>query len=86
EALKKAVRRITKFQPDFLIIALGLDTAKGDPTGTWNLTKNDFEENGRMLGALRMATVIVQEGGYDSRVLGINARKFFTGLWSGSHT
>ncbi|RJR16845.1 MAG: histone deacetylase family protein [Nitrospiraceae bacterium] len=84
EALKKAIRTIIKYQPSFLVIALGLDTAKGDPTGSWNLTGRDFEENGRMLGALRIPSVIVQEGGYDTRVLGVNARKFLTGLWSGS--
>jgi hypothetical protein len=28
---------------------------------------------------------VVQEGGYDSRVLGANARQFFTGLWEGLH-
>jgi acetoin utilization deacetylase AcuC-like enzyme/GNAT superfamily N-acetyltransferase len=84
EALKKAIRHIVKFKPDFLVIALGLDTAKGDPTGSWNLTNGDFEENGNMLGSLRIPAVIVQEGGYDTRVLGVNARKFLTGLWSGS--
>ncbi len=84
EALKKAVRHIVKFRPSFLVIALGLDTAKGDPTGSWNLRSGDFEENGKMLGALRIPAIIVQEGGYDTRVLGINARKFLTGLWSGS--
>ncbi|MEW6601178.1 MAG: acetylpolyamine amidohydrolase, partial [Nitrospirota bacterium] len=66
------------------VLALGLDTAKGDPTGSWNLTAADFEENGKMIGAMRIPTVIVQEGGYDTRVLGINARRFFTGLWAGS--
>jgi len=84
EALKKAIRHIVKYKPDFLVIALGLDTAKGDPTGSWNLRGADFEENGKMLGAMRIPTMIVQEGGYDTRVLGMNARKFFTGLWAGS--
>ena len=86
EALKKAVRYIVKFQPAFLIISLGLDTAKGDPTGSWSLTRDDFEENGRMLGSLHLATIVVQEGGYDTRVLGGNARRFFTGLWHGNES
>jgi acetoin utilization deacetylase AcuC-like enzyme/GNAT superfamily N-acetyltransferase len=84
EVLKKALRLVMRFNPNFLVIAMGLDTAKGDPTGTWNLTKEDFEENGKILGALGIASIIVQEGGYDTRVLGVNARKFFTGLWKGS--
>jgi hypothetical protein len=30
--------------------------------------------------------LVVQEGGYDTRVLGINARRFFTGLWTGYYS
>jgi acetoin utilization deacetylase AcuC-like enzyme/GNAT superfamily N-acetyltransferase len=84
EALGRALRRITRFRPQFLIVALGLDTAKGDPTGTWDLLPTDFLENGRLLGQLRLPTLVIQEGGYDSRVLGSNARHFFTGLWAGA--
>ncbi len=83
EALIRALRRIERFKPQFLVVPLGLDTAKGDPTGTWNLLPEDFAENGRLIGRLRRPTLIVQEGGYDSRVLGVNARHFFTGLWQG---
>jgi acetoin utilization deacetylase AcuC-like enzyme/GNAT superfamily N-acetyltransferase len=83
EALKRAVSRIERFRPRYLVVALGLDTAKGDPTGTWSLHARDFEANGRVVGAVRVPTVVVQEGGYDNRVIGVNARHFFSGLWSG---
>lgn len=66
-----------------MVIALGLDPAKGDPTGTWSLNANDFFENGKIIGNLKIPTLIVQEGGYKVRSLGINARKFFEGLWKG---
>jgi acetoin utilization deacetylase AcuC-like enzyme len=82
EALTKALRRVERFAPQFLVVALGLDTARGDPTGTWSLRGKDFEANGKMLGALPMPILIVQEGGYDNRSLGVNARRFFTGLWT----
>jgi acetoin utilization deacetylase AcuC-like enzyme/GNAT superfamily N-acetyltransferase len=78
--LKKMLKRVLAFQPDYLIVALGLDTAKTDPTGTWSLVGKDFEKNGRMIGALRLPTLIVQEGGYRTRTLGFNARHFFEGL------
>ncbi len=84
--LAQAVQKIRKFNPDYLIIALGLDTAKGDPTGTWNLRSEDFEQNGKMIGALEIPTLVVQEGGYMVRSLGVNARHFFKGLWSGFHS
>ncbi len=83
KALARALEAIKKFNPTFLVIALGLDTAKGDPTGTWLLSAADFAENGKMIAALCLPTVIVQEGGYQNRVLGVNARHFFDGLWNG---
>ena len=67
----------------FLVLALGLDTAKGDPTGSFLLMTKDFRENGRMIGELRLPTLVVQEGGYKTQTLGVNARHFFTGLWEG---
>jgi acetoin utilization deacetylase AcuC-like enzyme len=84
EALAKALRRITQFAPQFLIVSLGLDTAKGDPTGSWSLRAKDFEANGKMLGALPIPLLVIQEGGYDNRSLSVNARHFFSGLWTGS--
>jgi len=81
-ALESAVKRVVRFRPDFLVIALGLDTAKSDPTGTWSLEAEDFKANGRTLGLLNLPTLVIQEGGYDNRILGMNASHFFAGLWS----
>ena len=83
--IEKALDRVVRFRPRFLIIALGLDTAKEDPTGTWSLEAKDFEAIGRMIGSLHFPTLVVQEGGYDTRVLGTNVRHFFNGLWSGTY-
>jgi len=85
EALKKVLRRIEKFQPQFLVLPLGYDPAKEDPTGSWGLRARDFRLNGEMVGSLKLPTIVVQEGGYRVRSLGINSRNFFTGLWSGFH-
>ena len=81
--LSKALNHIRAFSPAYLVLCLGLDTAKSDPTGTWNLQADDFRENGRMISALGLPTLIVQEGGYRTRTLGINARHFFLGLMKG---
>jgi acetoin utilization deacetylase AcuC-like enzyme len=85
QSLAKALRRIARYKANVLIVALGLDTAKGDPTGTWSLLPKDFRSNGRMIGSLRLPTLVVQEGGYRIRTLGTNARYFFLGLWEGMH-
>jgi len=80
KALGRALKIIGGYKPDYLIVALGLDPAKGDPTGTWDFTADDFAANGAMIGKMRLPTLVVQEGGYKNQSLGINARAFFTGL------
>lgn len=80
EALSRALEAIRSFDPAFLVVSLGLDPAKGDPTGTWALGGRDFAENGRLIGGLRLPMLVVQEGGYRTRTLGGNARHFFEGL------
>jgi acetoin utilization deacetylase AcuC-like enzyme len=79
-ALGKALERIRAFAPRFLVVSLGLDVAKGDPTGSWSLRAADFEENGRLIRSLDLPTLVVQEGGYRTVSLGSNARAFFVGL------
>lgn len=83
ETVDQALHRIRRFKPAYLVVCLGLDTAKGDPTGTWALTGKDFEAVGRRIGKLRLPTLVIQEGGYDNRSIGANARRFFIGLWRG---
>ncbi len=84
-ALKKALAAITDFNPDLLVVPLGLDTVREDPTGTWQLTARDLELNGQWIGALRLPTLVVQEGGYRIRTLGVHARHFLQGLLQGAY-
>ncbi len=83
KALEHALKAISSFNPAYLIVCLGLDTSKGDPTGTWSLMARDFERVGRTIGRSRFPILVVQEGGYRTRVIGINARHFFFGLCTG---
>lgn len=85
ETLDAALARIRRFAPDWLVLCLGFDTAKGDPTGTWSNTARDFFRIGHAIGSLGLPTVIVQEGGYRIATLGTNARNFFLGLAEGGH-
>jgi acetoin utilization deacetylase AcuC-like enzyme len=84
-ALTRALEEIRRFAPEYLVVALGLDTARGDPTGSWSLSAEDFARNGQLIGALGLPTLVVQEGGYRTRTIGINARHFFRGLWQGKY-
>jgi len=80
--LQRSLQVIQRFKPVFLIVALGLDTAKGDPTGTWNFTPANFHNTGKLIGTIHKPTLIIQEGGYKNQSLGLNAKAFFTGYYS----
>lgn len=82
-ALRRALKRIATFAPAFLVLAVGFDTARGDPTATWPLVARDFHAVGATLGRAGYDTLIVQEGGYRTRTLGTNARHFFVGFAEG---
>ena len=79
-ALVRALAAVSTFAPRFLVVALGVDPAKGDPTGTWSLGAADFRGNGELVRGLGLPTLVVQEGGYRTRTLGSNVAAFFRGL------
>ena len=70
--------------PAQLVVSLGLDIAKADPTGTWSLTPDGLFEVGRRIGGLKLPTLLVQEGGYNIRSLGRNASRMLTGVCAGA--
>jgi acetoin utilization deacetylase AcuC-like enzyme/GNAT superfamily N-acetyltransferase len=84
--LEEAVGMIGTFTPRYLVVSMGLDIAKGDPTGAWTISPDGFERIGAAIGRLRHPTLIVQEGGYDTRVIGRNARQLLSGLQRSSGT
>ncbi|MEZ5980164.1 MAG: histone deacetylase family protein [Planctomycetota bacterium] len=79
-ALDRAIARVRAHDARFLVVCLGFDTGKSDPTGTWTLASADFDLVARRIGALGLPTLVVQEGGYRTRSLGAHARAFFTAL------
>ncbi len=85
-AVAEALRRVKRFGPAYLVVSLGLDTARGDPTGTWSNGARDFERLGRVIGEQSYPTLVIQEGGYRVRTLGTNTRNFFAGLVAGHST
>jgi acetoin utilization deacetylase AcuC-like enzyme len=81
--LDRALARIRRFKPLCVVVSLGLDTAKNDPTGSWNLSPRDLDAVGRRIGSLGLPCLVVQEGGYRIPSLGTNALAFFQGLYTG---
>jgi acetoin utilization deacetylase AcuC-like enzyme/GNAT superfamily N-acetyltransferase len=83
EVLQRALSLIRSFAPRYLVLSAGLDIAKGDPTGAWVITPDGFERIGGAVAGLGLPTLVVQEGGYDTRVIGRNARRLIGGLQRG---
>ena len=83
ETLVRALAIVERFDPRYLVLSMGLDIAKGDPTGAWAITPDGFERIGGTLAGLGLPTLVVQEGGYDTRVIGRNARQLLGGMQRG---
>jgi acetoin utilization deacetylase AcuC-like enzyme len=66
-----------------LVVALGVDAARGDPESPLDVTPDGFHAAGRALGALGLPTVAVQEGGYDLDAIGPLVVQALAGLEEG---
>jgi len=80
EGLLPALERIRAFAPSVLVVALGVDTGRGDPTGSWRLETKNFLRNGALIGELDCPCLIIQEGGYRTARLGHNVTAFLQGI------
>ncbi len=78
--LAEALARIREFSPWALVVGLGFDLMKGDPTGAFNVSANGMARIGTAINALDLPVLVVQEGGYALPNLRRGARKFFVAL------
>jgi acetoin utilization deacetylase AcuC-like enzyme len=81
----EAVTSLTRWARNVnaLVVALGVDAAAGDPESPLHVTTDGYRSAGRLIGALGLPTVIVQEGGYDLARLGELVVAFLLGLEEG---
>ena len=63
-----------------LVVPLGVDAATGDTESPLHVSAAGFREAGRILGALGLPTVLVQEGGYDLEAIGPLVREVLFGI------
>ena len=80
KAVSQALAQVRQFDPDILLISLGVDTAVGDPNGGFLLTTNDFTLMGQAFAELDIPKVVVQEGGYVLDTIGANVLAFLQAL------
>ena len=79
-ALDKALRAIRRFKPEVLVVSLGLDILRGDPTGTFNINPSSMGRIAARLKDLNLPLLVVQEGGYNLRGIKKGVAEFFNGL------
>ena len=64
EVFRLAVNLITEFQPEALVVSVGLDPYRDDGLGDLMLTEYTFYNIGYMIRSLKLTTILVLEGGY----------------------
>jgi acetoin utilization deacetylase AcuC-like enzyme len=77
--LATGIDAASAFDPEYLVVSLGVDPADGDPTAGLCLTTADFAEVGKAIGAIDRPLLIVQEGGYQLHRVGADVRAVLDG-------
>lgn len=80
QTLRKAIKILQQYKPEYLILSAGFDTHKNDPLGKFNLTTEYYQEMGRKIGDMNIPILVVQEGGYATEVLGANVLSLLSGI------
>ena len=80
EILEVALHSLAEYAPQALVVSLGVDTFAGDPISHFALGAKDFIRLGQRLAALRLPTVLVQEGGYAVAEIGENVASVLEGF------
>lgn len=79
EQLGNAIKKIERFRPDVMVVALGLDASEHDGHHPYfRITTEGFRQIGGLLAKIGLPTVFVQEGGYISDYLGENLTAVLT--------
>jgi acetoin utilization deacetylase AcuC-like enzyme len=78
-AIAKGVETARASGAEALVVSLGFDASEQEPLGALAVTAEGFARAGAMLGALRLPSAIVQEGGYNVDLLGSLLERFMTG-------
>jgi acetoin utilization deacetylase AcuC-like enzyme len=78
ETVDRVTEEILACKPDIILISVGFDTYREDPISHFRLEKEDMRLMAEKLAALKLPSLIVQEGGYCLQELGNLARAFLT--------
>jgi acetoin utilization deacetylase AcuC-like enzyme len=79
-SLDDACDKLLAYQPDVVVVSLGVDTFEKDPISKFKLKTEDFPKIGARVAKLALPTLFVMEGGYAVAEIGVNAAGVLTGF------
>lgn len=79
-AIAEGMTSIRSYAPSALLVSLGFDPFKGDPSADLAVSTEGFRGAGQLIGAYRGPVVLVQEGGYMVDKLAENLNAFLDGF------
>lgn len=79
-AVVKALDIITRYQPEYLLISAGFDTHEKEQKDGFKISTSYYRKLGKRIHGLELPTLVIQEGGYNTNVLGDNVVSFLKGL------
>ena len=82
QAVKVALQRIRTFRPRWLVLSAGYDTCAADPTTSFMLSGDAYEQIGRKITKTGLPVLVVHEGGYAIEENGGLAARLLDGLRS----
>jgi acetoin utilization deacetylase AcuC-like enzyme len=80
EVLGDALYAVAAYEPEVLLVSLGLDAQENDPLGILSISTAGFAHIAAAIAKLGLPTVLVQEGGYLCDELGANLVSFLRGF------
>jgi acetoin utilization deacetylase AcuC-like enzyme len=75
-ALDDAIAAIRRYAPDALVLSLGFDASEHEPLNYLAVTEEGFSRAAERISALRRPAAIIQEGGYNTDMLGRLVQRF----------
>jgi len=75
-AVRTGIQAIRAFDAEALVVSLGFDASRDEPLNALAVTAEGFARAGAEIGALRLPSAIVQEGGYNISTIGTLLTRF----------
>ncbi len=73
QALEDGCRKLADYQPDVVVVSLGVDTFEKDPISKFRLKTENYPVIGARIAKLGLPTLFVMEGGYAVAEIAVNA-------------